>query len=156
MVETTNEMTVGGPYLCAALFCEKILEESDGVNSVVRIIDRFTFQGNEEEMPASTIELTAFILLKAGDYRGSSDLSLEPESPSGHKFPKLTLQINFEGEGDRGVAVKIPIRFRTKEPGLYWFSIERNQELITRMPLRLVYQRNPVSGSVGTENNPDK
>ena len=146
-----GEDTAGGPYLCAAIFCEKVLEESDGVNSIVRIIDRFLFQGNQEEMPASTIEITAYILLKAGEFRGPATLSLEPVAPSGSKFPKLSLQINFEGDGDRGVAVKIPIRFVTAESGLYWFSLMRDQELLTRMPLRLVYQRNPVSGSVGTK-----
>ena len=147
---------VGGPFLCAAIFCEKVLEETDGVNSVVRIIDRFTFRGNQEDMPVSTIEITAFVLLKAGEFRGPADLSLEPESPSGRKFPKLSIQVNFEGDGDRGVTVKVPIRFATKEAGLYWFNLMRDQELITRMPLRLVYQRNPVSGSVETKNNPDK
>lgn len=35
-------MDTGGPYVNAALICEKVLQETDGVLSVVRIIDRFT------------------------------------------------------------------------------------------------------------------
>ena len=31
-----------GPYLSAALLCEKVLEEKDGVKSAIRIIDRVT------------------------------------------------------------------------------------------------------------------
>ena len=31
-----------GPYVCMALLCEKVLNEQDGVLSVIRVIDRIT------------------------------------------------------------------------------------------------------------------
>lgn len=151
-----SETTAGGPYLCAAVFCEKVLKETDGVQTLVRVIDRFTFKGDQENMPESTVELTAFVLLKAGDWRGGTELSLEPEAPSGHKYPKLSFHPNFEGDDDRGISLTVSSRFTFKEAGLYWFHVSLNQQLITRMPLRAVYERIPVSSSTGTENNPDK
>lgn len=36
--------SIGGPYLKAALLCEKVLQEQDGVVTLVRIIDRFVTQ----------------------------------------------------------------------------------------------------------------
>lgn len=35
-------MFATGPYLNAALICEKMLREADGVLSPIRIIDRYT------------------------------------------------------------------------------------------------------------------
>lgn len=32
----------GGPFLSAALLCEKVLVEQDGIKSAIRIIDRVT------------------------------------------------------------------------------------------------------------------
>ena len=38
----TEDQDLGGPYLHAAHFCEKLLTEKDGVLSAIRIIDRIT------------------------------------------------------------------------------------------------------------------
>lgn len=146
----------GGPYLCAAVFCEKVLTESDGVKSLVRIIDRFTISAEQPDMPESNIELTICIFLKAGDFRGPADICIEPVSPSGHKYPRLSLNVNFEGDNDRGIGLTVGSRTTFKEAGLYWFDVSLDKQLLTRMPLRLVYQRNPVSGSAGTRKNPGK
>ena len=144
----------GGPYLCTAVFCEKILTESDGVNSLVRIIDRFTISGEQPDMPASNIQLTICIFLKAGDFRGPAEVRIEPVSPSGHKYPELKFHVNFEGDNDRGIGLTVGLRTTFKEAGLYWFDVRLDEQLITRMPLRLVYQRNPVSGSADTQKSP--
>ena len=90
-------------------------------------------------MPESTVELTAFVLLKAGDWRGGTELSLEPEAPSGHKHPKLSFHPNFEGMTIGGFHSRL-IKVSFKEAGLYWFHVSLNQQLITRMPLRAVYE----------------
>ena len=35
-------MATEGPNVVAAVFCEKVLQEKDGVLSAIRIVDRFT------------------------------------------------------------------------------------------------------------------
>ena len=40
-----------GPYLVAALFCEKVLSEKDGVISTMRIVDRITITVSGEAPP---------------------------------------------------------------------------------------------------------
>ncbi len=40
-----------GPYLIAALLCEKVLQEKDGIISVIRMIDRITLTVNALDAP---------------------------------------------------------------------------------------------------------
>jgi hypothetical protein len=60
----------GGPYLQTAVLCEKVLQEQDGVLSLVRIVDRIisTALGPDppEDMPPVAVNLTAVIVLKSG------------------------------------------------------------------------------------------
>ena len=35
-------MPEGGPYWATAVLCEKVLEEKDGVQSLIRVVDRIT------------------------------------------------------------------------------------------------------------------
>jgi hypothetical protein len=138
---------MGGPYICAAFFCEKVLKEADGVISAIRIIDRFNIRGDSPEMAKSTLLFNAFISLKSGEYRGRAEISIQPTTPSGKALPKITFPVNFEGDSDRGVGIAAPIQLAVDEEGPYWFDVRLGEQPITRMPLRVVYQRNPSTGS---------
>jgi len=37
-----EEVNVPGPYVSTAVFCEKALQEVDGVTSLIRVIDRIS------------------------------------------------------------------------------------------------------------------
>ena len=65
---------LGGPFICTALFCEKILKESDGVMTVVRIIDRFDVRGNTDEMQKIELNFTILLSIKSGDFRGRYEI----------------------------------------------------------------------------------
>ena len=56
------------------------------------------------------------------------------------EFPML-----FEGDEDRGAAVVAQIAFPVSEEGIYWFDVSLFNEDITRMPLRVLYQRNVLT-----------
>ena len=142
-----DEKILGGPFICAALFCEKILKETDGVLTAVRIIDRFIVRGESEEMGKKTILFTILISMKSGDFRGRAEITLQPFKPSGKELPKISFPVNFEGDSDRGVGIAVPTRIDVDEDGVYWFKVKCGDELITRMPLRILYQRVPTTGS---------
>jgi hypothetical protein len=72
----------GGPYLAAAFLCEKALRETDGVNSFVRVVDRWTISGPDETMPQSSIQATLVVMFKSGIHRGPGQLNITPTSPS--------------------------------------------------------------------------
>ena len=136
-----------GPYLQMAVFCEKVLQERDGVLSVIRIIDRVirtvTGPNPPEVMPPLDYQLTAVITLKSGRARGGVQVEIEPEMPSGLKMPRNTMTAQMEGN-ERGQNLIMNIQMRFDEPGVYWFSVYVDKRLITRMPLTVQYSR--VSG----------
>lgn len=138
------ERETGGPYLAMAVFCEKVLEDKDGVLSAIRVIDRFflTTSGPAapEKMPPTTFQFSALLSFKAGFARGSYTVRLVPTTPSNVKMPEQSMHILLEGE-DRGANVRIQFNLMLKEEGLYWFDVLLGERLFTRMPLRIVYQR---------------
>ncbi len=133
-----------GPYLNAAVICEKVLQEKDETLSVIRMVDRFNVTvnalGSPERLPPIPINLTVLISLKSGKARGRSTVKLRIESPSGLKLPDQLLPVLFEGE-DRGVNLVLNLSLVIDQEGVYWFDVLLEEQLLTRMPLRTVYQR---------------
>jgi hypothetical protein len=136
----------GGPFLNAALACERVLNEQDGVVSAIRIIDRVVFLLDDEgELIQTRHPFTFLVSFKAGAARGSFTVSLRMEKPSGEEVPLLDAPVFFEGE-DRGVNLVLQSMFEPEEAGLYWFDVLFEGERVTRVPLRAVYQSQPTTG----------
>jgi len=129
------------PYLAMAILCERVLREADGVISVIRVFDRSMVTGPTEEMPPTNIPLTLVISFKSGFMRGKGVVRLNPKSPSGKDLPGLQFPVLFEGDDDRGIAIVATLGFLVQEEGLYWFDVLVQEEVVTRIPLRVLYQR---------------
>lgn len=128
-------------YLQVAVFCEKVLHEADGVMSVIRIVDRFTVPGATPEMPPHVLQFMILVSFKSGFMRGKQVIAIRPKSPTGVDLPGMEFPVLFEGDDDRGLAMAFPIQWVPPEEGLYWWDVYLNQEMVTRMPLRVIYQR---------------
>lgn len=144
-----------GPYLTAALICEKVLIEQDNTPTTIRIIDRIitntvtiTVGGSPSTAPVEPepepFNLTLFISLKSGKARGKSAVKIALEQPSGIKRPPQELPILFEGE-DRGVNLILPFKMKPDPEGLYWFHVSLEDEFLTRIPLRVIRQRSVIN-----------
>ena len=146
--EINMKDTIGGPFLQAAVFCEKVLQEKDGVVSAIRLVDRFTLsssvEGAPDLMPALNFSISILIALKSGDARGKWELKVKPFSPSGQELPGFVGPVLFEGE-DRGASVVIQYGLAATEEGIYWFDVMLNDKLITKMPLRIIYEKTQVN-----------
>jgi hypothetical protein len=136
-------------HLHVATFCEKVLREADGVVSLIRMIDRFNVFGGTEEMAPVALSFTIYISFKSGILRGKQKISLRPKSPTGEDLPSMEFPVLFEGDDDRGPGMAIPINWTVEKEGLFWWDLFLNDELVTRMPLRVAYQqvRTPTPGS---------
>ncbi len=136
--------TKDGPYLIAALICEKILQEKDETVSIIRMVDRVTLTTqaalSPETLPPMALSLNAFISFKSGSARGRHTVKLSIETPSGLKLPEQLLPVLFEGE-DRGVNLILGINIVVDQEGVYWFDVLLENVLLTRIPLRILYQR---------------
>lgn len=149
-------MFASGPYLQTAVLCEKVLQEADGVLSLIRIVDRevITLVGPKppEGMPSIPIRLYAVLALKSGGARGRHQLALRPEQPSGIQLTATEVPVYFEGE-DRGVNAVIEVNLMPQEEGLFWFDVLLDGSIMTRIPLRVIYQ--PVTtNSMGGPGQP--
>lgn len=140
----------GGPFINTAVICERVLSEQDGVASAIRIIDRVFFVTDEHDDPiASQHPFTLFLNFKAGAARGSFKVAVRMEAPSGQQVPIIEAPVFFEGE-ERGVNLVGQVVFEPGEgAGLYWFDVLFEGERVTRIPLRVIYQSRPTTGSVG-------
>jgi hypothetical protein len=133
-----------GPHLGMAVFCEKVLQEKDGVLTIVRVVDRIivTASGLDvpSEIPPGQVNVTLAVVLKSGDARGRHSLRVRPELPSGEQLPRTEMPVLFEGE-DRGINAIFQIALPIKQEGLYWFDVVLDEnQCLTRVPLRIVYQ----------------
>lgn len=136
--------TTDGPYLLAAFLCEKVLQEKDETISIIRIVDRVTLTVpasiSPETLPPISLNLSAFISLKSGNARGRYSIKWRTETPSGIALPEQLLPALFEGE-DRGVNLILALNIIVDQEGVYWFNMLLEDQLLTRIPLRVLYQR---------------
>ena len=132
-----------GPHLLAAVLCERVLTEQDGVNSLIRIVDRITLTG-----PAPPLELQPFnhtlwlyMSFKSGSARGVKDLIIRIQKPSGDSPPAQALPVNFEGEDDRGANLIVQLQLEIDVVGVWWFDISLDGVHVTKLPLRIIDMR---------------
>ena len=59
-------------------------------------------------------------------------------------MPETTMPLLFEGE-ERGVQIFVNLNMQVTEEGLYWFDVLLEGATITRVPLRVIYQRLTLS-----------
>jgi hypothetical protein len=67
-------------------------------------------------------------------------------NPLGRSSDLATLPVLLEGD-DRGAALVGVMQLQLEEPGLYWFDVLFERRLLTRIPLRVVYQRLSIGGT---------
>lgn len=134
----------GGPYVQAACFCEHVLEDKQGVLSLIRIIDTITHNASgspaSDDMPPITFPLTLVLMLKSGKARGRHTLKIVPELPNGSALPPIITTVYFEGE-EKGQNQVTKIQFTFEFEGLYWFDVYLDEEKLTAVPMRVKYNR---------------
>jgi hypothetical protein len=133
-----------GPYVQAALLCERVVQENGGRVTIVRLVDRVVVHtvgtAHSAQVPPTPVSCHAVVILKTGSRPGNYKLRLLLMSPSKRPLREFSLDISLPGEEDQGVNVVMPIQFTAKEEGVYWFEVRLdNDELpLTKTSLRLV------------------
>ena len=132
------------PLLKAALVCETVIPRADGVLSLINIVDRrtITAQGQDApaEMPPHEWEFHLVLMFVSGSYVGKARIAIAVQSPDGLRKPVHSADQFFEGD-DRGANLIAQMKFQFKTEGLYWFEIYVNDQPITRVPVRILYNR---------------
>lgn len=138
-----------GPHLITCVFCEKVIEDKEGVLSLIRIVDRITqtATGSEppEQMPPFILDtLQLAITLKADQARGRYAIKVRPEDPGGRQLPAFEAPLQLVG-GNQGVNLIMALQFAVELEGVYWFDVffvaaKNDDRLLTRLPLEVIYQ----------------
>lgn len=133
-----------GPYIQAACFCSAVIEDKNGVLSLIRIIDTLTHteagSSPPEDIPPVQYSMKLVLMLKSGTARGRSTLQIVPELPTGETQDSFTVTVHFEGE-EKGQNVVMDINYTFKYEGLYWFHIILEEHKLTSIPFRVKYNR---------------
>lgn len=132
-----------GPHVNAAFLCEKVLTEQDGVNSYIRVVDRFVRQvvspEQPMEIPPMQVSTVLAIVLKPDRALGSFQIAVELEKPSGEKVPGHEFTVNFSGGPNAGVNVHVQLQVALDEAGLWWIDLlgGEGRQLMSRVPMEL-------------------
>jgi hypothetical protein len=140
---------MGGPYVQIAAFCQTALLEHGGNLSMIRVIDRYpvVVQPGKDGIPSPppVVHLTLVVVLKAGFFKGTGNVTIRPTSYSEsvtNQIPAARFPVFFEGD-ERGVQIVIPMAM-TLEEGLYWFEILFEEMMLTKVPLRMMRHAGPT------------
>jgi hypothetical protein len=130
------------PYVTAAFFCERVLQEIDGSLSIIRVADKITFQmppGIPAEIKPA-VAMTFLLSLKSGPVVGDFDVTIRVVKPSGGQAKEVqTIPIKFLGQ-DQGQNYVMNVTLGVEEFGLYWFEVVFDEQVLTRTPLVIVQQ----------------
>jgi|SRR5271157_2688105 len=133
--------SVSGPFVSVACICQTPLQEANGQLSIIRIMDRIQVAGVTPTMqPQSLQHLVLVVILRSGTLGENQKIRIVPVKPDGTNLPENEVTVLFEGN-DRGPALIMPVALVATEAGLYWFDVYWESQLLTRIPLRVQYQR---------------
>lgn len=132
--------TMAGPYLQAALLCERVLVEKDETVSAVRIVDRVTAaQMPTAEIPVAT-NLSLLVMLKFGDAPDPLLVEAEMTSPVGQKVFIVKQEVVKPKTAPGGLAganVFGPMLLPLHVAGIYTTVVRINAKEVTRIFLEL-------------------
>lgn len=141
-----------GPFLLAASICEHVLEEKDGVKSAIRMIDQFNRSAIGTNPPPIMEpfqrQFGLLLRLKAGAARGSHQLEVrvrKPTQEAGAVEPAIIQPVHFPGPDDAGIDLVVNMIMTFDEEGPWWFDVYFDQQRMVRIPLRIVYFRQPIT-----------
>ncbi len=130
------------PYLKFGVLCDRVLEEKDGVLSLVRVTDRLivTAEGAKvpSEMPQGQIILTIAMGWTGG--LGNHEAKIRIIMPGGDQWESQTMPF-FLDSLDRGHNITAKTTLTVKQQGLYWVEFLLNGKVKSRVPWRVIYQR---------------
>jgi len=140
------------PMLQIAVFCERILEENDGVMSIMRIVDRVIISTDKDEMQPGMVELGIVVAVKSGDAIGKRKVKLVGVDPKGESIFQILSEFDLKGAG-HGTRIAKQIPIPVASPGMHWCDVYIDNQLHTKMPLDIVYRKRvpePLESEAGT------
>jgi Family of unknown function (DUF6941) len=155
------------PYLIAALLCERVLQETDGSLSAIRLIDQVTLSpvppnlSADVEIVPPRFTAALLISLKGGASGVQHKVGVVAHSPGGpnQSFPAqpITLGSTIPGAVP-GANLVVQLQAGLRHEGIYWFEVRLDGRRLTAIPLRVVFSEavpgSPQQGSASRVSAP--
>lgn len=130
------------PTVRAALICERVLTETDGVVSAIRIFSRI------EVPPGATLEATLLLMLANVDPESTPHhrVLMSMETSEGDVLGRQEFAITSPAEADTSFSLVLPFRFQAPvQDRTFWlrFAYDTDEQLLTRVPIQL--RRQPAA-----------
>lgn len=127
------------PEVTAMLLCENIIEDKQGVFSLIRIVDRLRLLVPDEtapSIPKTIADINLFVAMKALDSeRGPHRIFLNFVTPSGQEKPIGTSPMVFSEAPDAGLQVQAKLRLEILETGIHWITLHFDGQFLARTML---------------------
>lgn len=136
-----------GPYLLMAALCERAQQDQYGSFSVINVLENLVAGTDDpnapEEMPTFRIDANLVVAFASGTARGKETVTIIPVQPDGKRLEPVSQDIELLG-GDHRSTIVSTLSIDIVQPGVYWFDVELSGRLVTRIPLRIAYERRGV------------
>lgn len=128
------EVHPSGPFVQAGFLCDRVMTEQDGVNSYVRVVDRFQKVILQPNAPAEPhrAAFTIVILIRAGDAVGPFDVEVQMQQPSGQRSEPQIMTVHLT-PGAR-INLHIPTQIVFEEQGQYAVLVSIAGKLLAEIP----------------------
>ncbi len=140
---THQNLFQDGPHLLAALLCERVLEEKDGVKSVIRVTDRITITAAGKEVPTELqpfdYRAQLYLAFKPGNRPKKYNLKIDLVKPNGERDPGPVMSVDLNHPPNIGKDIVAQIQVRVEREGIHWFEIWLDDAMVTKVPLDVVY-----------------
>ena len=123
-----------GPFVRAALLCERVLCETDGTLSAIRILHDGPATGGD----GRSIQLALLLMLVRGDISaGQHRAVLQIRNPAGELVSTKQIVLALDGGGsEQTSSLVLDVAFEPRTEGVYWFTVSwgDDQRLLTQVP----------------------
>lgn len=131
------------PYLKLGTICERVLEEKNGVLSLIRMVDRFTITVTGEEPPDQLPDVLRFltIIMSWVGGLGSHEAAFNIIYPGG-ETQRSPQSWSFSLDAmNRGHNIIVTLPVSMSKEGVYWIEFILNDQVKSRVPFQVIYKR---------------
>jgi hypothetical protein len=139
----SSEGRLAGPFVSAALICDRVIREVDGALSAIRIVDQVTLIRPPTGLPAEiqiAANLWLLIALKGAPAPGRRNVRITAQAPDGMRTDIGLADVDFASTSSIGppganLVVQAVLNFR--QTGIHWFDVLLDGNFLTSIPLEV-------------------
>jgi hypothetical protein len=139
-----------GPFLTAALFCEDLSHDDEGVLTIHRVVESLTFE-IPADAPADSLspeipfthQLGFYLVFKTDRGDGKHHVKLVCEHPD--KTESVVFDAPLVAQPmHNGCSLALQLNMEFHRAGIRWYRVELDGKPVTKVPLLVFFERKAV------------